>query len=153
MLKRLSELFQAFSDTGTEIDLDREIQIATAVLMLEVARADTSIDAPELAAITAVLQSDFGLPGEQAEALLAEARDTTEDAVSSYPFTRRLTDNLSPDQRAQVIERLWRVALSDQRLDKFEESTIRKLADLLYVSHSAFIRAKHNAQMHIDSSH
>ncbi|MCP5140975.1 MAG: TerB family tellurite resistance protein [Gammaproteobacteria bacterium] len=150
MLKRLADLFNAFAATQSAADLDREIQIATAVLMLEVARADSSIDAPELAAISAVLQEDFDLDGDEAKILLAQAQDTTESAVSSYPFTRRLINNLSVDQRALVIERLWRVALSDRRLDKFEEGTIRKLADLLYVPHTAFIRAKHDATLAID---
>jgi uncharacterized tellurite resistance protein B-like protein len=34
------------------------------------------------------------------------------------------------------------VALSDQRLDKYEEHQIRQIADWLYIPHKEFIRAR-----------
>ena len=37
---------------------------------------------------------------------------------------------------------LWRVALADRRLDKHEDYLVRKVADLLYVSHSDLIRIR-----------
>jgi uncharacterized tellurite resistance protein B-like protein len=37
---------------------------------------------------------------------------------------------------------MWELAYADAELDKYEEYVIRKVADLIYVSHSEFIRAK-----------
>ena len=37
---------------------------------------------------------------------------------------------------------MWQVAYADDHLDPIEEAVIRKVAELLYVNHSEFIRAK-----------
>ncbi|MCB1737669.1 MAG: TerB family tellurite resistance protein [Gammaproteobacteria bacterium] len=145
MLNRLSALFANLS-VKAETDPEHALRLATATLMLEVAHADLNISSAELASVADLLHKDFELDRTETDALLQEATSTIEESVSSYPFTRCLIDNLSVDQRTLVIERLWRIALADNHLDKFEEATIRKLADLLYVPHSAFIRAKHSAQ-------
>ena len=57
-------------------------------------------------------------------------------------FTRLLNDNLSRSERINIIENLWRVAYADSVLDKYEEYYIRKVADLLYVAHSDYIKTK-----------
>jgi uncharacterized tellurite resistance protein B-like protein len=44
------------------------------------------------------------------------------------------------------------LALADDRIDKFEEHTIRQAADLLYLSHSRFIEAKLKAKSMSDDS-
>lgn len=49
---------------------------------------------------------------------------------------------MDPDQRAELVEWLWRVALADARLDKYEEAMVRRVADLLGVPHHEFIRRK-----------
>ena len=41
-----------------------------------------------------------------------------------------------------MIEDLWRIAYSDERIDKYEDYVIRKVADLIYVTHSDFIKSK-----------
>ena len=43
------------------------------------------------------------------------------------------------------MELLWHVALADGEIDKYEDHLVRKVADLIYVPHLSFIRAKHNA--------
>jgi uncharacterized tellurite resistance protein B-like protein len=37
---------------------------------------------------------------------------------------------------------LWSVAYADDKLDRYEEYYVRKIADLLYISHSDYIKAK-----------
>lgn len=37
---------------------------------------------------------------------------------------------------------LWRIAYANESLHKYEEYLVRKIAELLYVPHSAFIAAK-----------
>ena len=49
-------------------------------------------------------------------------------------------------QRVALIEAMWRIALADNRLDRYEEHLIRKVAELLYVSHRDFIGAKLHVQ-------
>ena len=40
---------------------------------------------------------------------------------------------------------MWRVAMADSALSRYEEHVIRKVADLLYVPHGDFITAKQSA--------
>ena len=54
----------------------------------------------------------------------------------------RINSGFTREQKLALIEQMWRVAYADGDLDKYEEYTIRKLSDLLYVEHHEFIRAK-----------
>ena len=48
--------------------------------------------------------------------------------------------------RANRTERFWQVALADNRLDKHEDHLVRRLAELLYVSHSDLIRIRNRVR-------
>jgi len=48
---------------------------------------------------------------------------------------------------------MWRVAMADNALSRYEEHVIRKVADLLYVSHSDFIRSKSEATSLLSATH
>ena len=117
-------------------------RLAVATLLVEIARADFEVDASERTAIRRMLAGAYGLDPDSAGALLAQAERAAEEAVSLYEFTRRLNDELSPAEKVEIVEMLWRVAYADGRLDKYEEHLVRKAADLLYVPHRRFIRAK-----------
>ncbi|MBI3171641.1 MAG: TerB family tellurite resistance protein, partial [Hydrocarboniphaga effusa] len=41
---------------------------------------------------------------------------------------------------------LWRVAYADGKLEANEEHLLRRLSDLLHLSHGDFIRARHAAE-------
>ena len=117
-------------------------QLAVATLLVEIARADFEVDASERTAIRRMLASAYGLDPGSARLLVEEAERAIEEAVSLYEFTSRLNEELSPPEKVEIIEMLWRVAFADGRLDKYEEHLVRKAADLLYVPHRRFIRAK-----------
>jgi uncharacterized tellurite resistance protein B-like protein len=63
-----------------------------------------------------------------------------------YRFTRTLNDGWDEPSKYQLVVRLWELALVDNDLDTFEEHTIRKIAELLYLSHDRFIQAKLTAK-------
>jgi len=123
-------------------DETHALHLAAAMVLLEVSRADFDIGDEELAVVAAALRERFGLDAEEVEELLALARRSSDEVVDLHPFLRLLVEHYSPEQRASVVQDLWRVAYADSRLDKYEEYHIRRIADLLYVPHSAFIRAK-----------
>jgi uncharacterized tellurite resistance protein B-like protein len=70
------------------------------------------------------------------------AKEQAHEATSLYEFTRLINDNYDPAQKIALIENMWRIAFSDERLDKYEDNLIRKISELIYVSHSDFIRTK-----------
>jgi uncharacterized tellurite resistance protein B-like protein len=120
-------------------------QLAAAALLLEVSRADHEQDAAEQRAVVEAIRRAHGLSDQEISVLVESAQASVDIAASLQEFTRVLNEQLSATDRNALVEDLWRVAYADGRLDKYEEYMIRKIADLLYVSHSQFIRAKLNA--------
>jgi len=122
------------------------LRIATAALLSEVARADYKEQVEESELIFELLKERFGLRAEDAELLQSEGYQEAEDAVSLQAFTRLLHEELTGDEKFGLVEMLWRVALADQHLDRYEDHLVRKIADLLYVSHKDQIRLRNRVR-------
>ncbi|MGE0861396.1 MAG: TerB family tellurite resistance protein [Gammaproteobacteria bacterium] len=122
-------------------DID-PLPLAVAALLLEIARADHEVDASEkrmvLAAITRLCEVD----ADGLDDLVATAGEAVDQAVSFYDFTNVVNERLSREQKIELLEKLWQVAQADGRVDHYEEYYIRRLSDLLHLSHGDFIRAK-----------
>jgi uncharacterized tellurite resistance protein B-like protein len=118
------------------------LQAAAAALLMEVASADNQISEVERKAIRRIVAETFALSPEQASRISREAERHASEVTSLYPFTRLLTCECSMEDRIEIVRRLWEVAFVDGRVDAHEEHLIRKIADLLYVPHSQFIRGK-----------
>jgi len=151
MLKALADLFdRAFGDerAGEAAPEQRRhgVQLATALLLIEVERADFSDDLTEHHETFRLLKGFFELSDEDARLLVEDARAEADHAASLQAFTRRLTETLTADEKHRVVEMLWRVALADDHLDKHEDHLVRKIADLLYVSHGELIRIRNRVR-------
>ncbi|MEO8037238.1 MAG: TerB family tellurite resistance protein [Betaproteobacteria bacterium] len=124
----------------------RSIEIATAALLVEVVRMDGDIEPAEREAVQRAVHASFGLSGPDADALIRLAEEQAGQAADLFQFTSLLNRNFSAEQKEKVVEHLWRVAFADHRLSAWEQHLVRKVADLLYVSHSAYIAAKVRAR-------
>ena len=136
---------QAANQNKSDQELEHLIQLATASLLIEISRSDSTMQTEELDLIQKRIETMFEISPEEARELFLKANDKVEDSVSLYEFTRVLNDNLSREERVHIIELLWQVAFADSVLDKYEEYYVRKIADLLYVSQQDYIKAKHKA--------
>lgn len=146
MLNSIREFFQQrVLDTGSEPVGEHSLRVATATLMFEMAHADDHVEPREREAMAGLLGDYFELDEVTLEELVTLAADKARQVVCLQEFTRLLNEHFSQGQKLQVVEMLWRVALSDAVLDKYEEAFVRQIADLLYVPHAAFIKAKHRA--------
>ena len=148
MLRKLAALFDnAFArDNEDPVAREHALRIATALLLIEVARADYADDLAEDATMIASLKQFFALEDEAAQLLLTEARSTADSAVELQQFTRRLHEQLSVAEKQRVVEMLWQVALADRRLDKHEDHLVRRISELLYVPHSDLIRIRNRVR-------
>jgi uncharacterized tellurite resistance protein B-like protein len=133
-------------DGGTSRDPDEALRLAAAALLLEMTRMDHKVLPEERAAVAKAVQEHFGLDEQHAEELLTCAEAERAQSTDYYQFTSLINQSYSAEDKARLIELLWRVAYADASLDKYEEHMVRKVADLLYVPHSAFIAAKHRAR-------
>jgi uncharacterized tellurite resistance protein B-like protein len=152
MIKRLfNQVIDAISNPeSAEADgVDREAALrkATAVLMIDVARADYVFEESEFDRVLQLIESHFDLDPEEAAELVNAASNTAEDLVSVHEFTELLHKHLDEDDKARIIALLWQIAYADGRLDKYEDSLVLKISDLLYVSRGRVMRLKHDAQV------
>ena len=147
MFDSLTDFFgQYFGQGGTGVTTrEHTLELCAAVLMLEIALADSGIDDDELNVIENVMSNHFKLNEDEAQEIIEHARSEVDHAISLHDFTRIVNNELDVNEKAKVIELLWHVAVADNIVDKYEEYFIRKIADLLYVSHSDYIKAKHLA--------
>jgi uncharacterized tellurite resistance protein B-like protein len=148
VLRKLAALFDtAFaSDNADPAAREQALRVATALLLIEVARADYADDLAEDATMLSSLKQFFTLDDAAAALLLEEARSTADRAVELQQFTRRLHEQLSTAEKLRVVEMLWQVALADSRLDKHEDHLVRRIAELMYVTHSDLIRIRNRVR-------
>ena len=151
-MNRRSALTAAFSAAPAKEEEagDREaaLRLATAVLMVDVARADHVFEESEFNRLLKLIESHFDLTPERSAELINAANEKAEKLVSVHEFTQTLHEHLSEEEKARIVSLLWRVAYADGRLDKYEDSLVLKISDLLYVSRGRVMRLKHDAISH-----
>jgi len=138
VLDGIKALFSSNADEPEQID----VSLAAAALMFEVVWADHDVSEDELAAMTTLLQQLFALGPAQVDTLIDLTQANHDASVGVFPFTRALNEQLSQDEKFDVLKAMWTIALADAQIDAFEEHTIRRIADLLYIPHQRFIEAK-----------
>lgn len=122
------------------------LQLATATLLIEVMRADYQENLTENEAVFEQVKRFFSLSEDEALLLVKDAETNADHSVELQTFTRLLHERLSLEEKHDVVEMLWRVALADDHLDKHEDYLVRKLAGLLYVSHKDLIRIRNTVK-------
>ncbi len=118
------------------------LRIATAALLIETARADHEIRDEEREAVESALEKTFGLDAEDIQKLFSLAEEEVRESAGLYQFTSLIKKGFSYDEKRAVVELLWQVVFADRVLEKHEEHLVRKVAELLHVSHRDFIEAK-----------
>ncbi len=118
------------------------LRMATAALLIEAVKADAHVAEVELRAVKNGLNRHFGVTDAETEELMALAEAEAKDAVSLYEFTSLIDKGFKYDEKRRIIELLWEVVYADSVLEKHEEHLVRRIADLLQVSHKDFINAK-----------
>ena len=141
MLKQFLEKIKQLGEPEAD-ETDHLVAIAAATLLMEVAWADHHISETELATIRQKIREQFTLDDETLNAIIEESRNHQDNSVGLQSFTRTITEAWDEPSRYQLVVAMWELAVSDDGVHHFEEHMIRKIADLLYVSHSRFIEAK-----------
>ncbi|MGO1691695.1 MAG: TerB family tellurite resistance protein [Marinobacter sp.] len=145
MIESLKKLFSA-PETEHHKPNERNIAIAATALMVQLSQVDNDEDERELQAIIDCAVKVHQLTREEAKEILDQALAQAQDATSLYEFTGQINEVLDQDGKQALLESIWRVALSDDRIDKYEEHLIRRIADLMHLNHREFILARHRAE-------
>ena len=122
------------------------LQLATAVLLVEVMRSDANSSAAERTATVAALRNKFALTDGELQQLLAKAEHTAKDSNDYFRYTSAMNEQFTQAQKIRVVEHMWQVAYADGQLDANENHVISKVAGLLHVTHGEYIAAKLHAK-------
>ncbi len=142
MLKKISNIFKKkVTETPDEESLS-SISKACSSLLIEVALSDKDFDEEEITSMKEILKTTHGISDETINELVSNAKQTVDESTSLYNYTREVNDNFSYDDKLLLLQSLWDIAYADGNVDKYEEHLIRKISDLIYISHSDFIQVK-----------
>ena len=123
-------------------DAATRLELAGAALLFEVIKADHEMDEREFASIAEVLRAGSARNSGDVEELIELARQESGAATSLYEFTSLINEHCSYEEKCILVRNMWRIAYADSQISKYEDHLIRKVSDLIYVSHSDFIRTK-----------
>ena len=143
MLKAIQKFFDSHIMAESVIDVDHQLKLATTALLIEMMLQDDDVAEQEILTIKESMQESFELSSDECQVLFELAEKEQRNATDYHQFTSLIAKNYSNEQKLQVIEYLWKVAYADGQLDSLEEHMLRRISDLIYVSHSDFIRIKH----------
>jgi len=150
MLNNIKSFFEKnFMPTDVGLDKDHQLKLATAALLIEMMMQDDKAHDTEKKMIQKALQDKFQLSESETGSLYELAEQEVKSATDYHQFTSLMAKNFTQAQKIKVIEYLWLVAYADEQLDMYEEHMVRRIADLIYVSHKDFLRAKHRVKQQL----
>jgi uncharacterized tellurite resistance protein B-like protein len=153
MLQALKELIDRFlPEMQPDAVGPDAVALASAVLLVEVMRADAVSTPQERAMVVAALRDQFGLSEAEAQALVDRAVQAALHATDTFTFTSRINDAFDVPHKIALVESLWRVAYADGELAADENHLLGKLAELLYLPPGAYIHAKLRAREAVASA-
>ena len=145
MLNAIKQFFEQ-NIAEQDQDIEHQLKLATAALLIEMMQQDGKTKDEEIQAVKSALSSKFSLSESETETLFELAREETRQAADFYQFTRLINDNFPPEKKIKIVEYLWTISYADNHLDAHEEHMIRRISELLYVSHRDMLKTKHKVQ-------
>ena len=142
MLKSIQNIFRHRNQEVSDSSEIYQRELAYASLLVEVIKSDDKFDDRERVKLFDVLSKKLKIRDDELQNFAELAKQKSDESTSLYEFTREINDKYEYDEKVKLIEDLWRIAYSDGQLDKYEDYVIRKIADLIYVTHSDFIKSK-----------
>lgn len=140
MLNKLKQIFSADHKPPARRS---DLRLAAAVLLVEVARADYSVETSEEGRLLDILRQQYSLEEDELSELKQLADETADTSISLHRHLEVINRSYTPEQKTALLKMMWTIAYADGELHHYEEHLIRRVADLLYIPHKDFIRSKH----------
>ena len=143
MLKKIRSIFTRTSEEVSEKEqVSQKIDKTCVALIIEVALADKVFDESEVNLLKEMLLKAYTLEASEIQDLIENAEKAVKESTSLYEYTKEVNDNFDYESKLNLVDQLWRIAFADGYLDKYEEHVVRKIADLIHISHNDFIQSK-----------
>jgi len=147
MFATLNNFLSAFIEPArVDSHPERTLQLAIAVLLIEVMKSDAECSDAEQATILKILKKRFLLSDAEVTQLTERGLRTARAANDYYQFTSLINRELKLPEKIRIIEYMWQVAYADRNISAHENHLMRKMADLLHISHGDYIAAKMRAK-------
>ncbi len=125
-------------------DINHTLQLATCILLIEVSKSDDDFDIHEQEKIKKLIQNKFNLTIEELNHIFSVSSDSHTNMTSLFEWTDIINNECSYEEKLVIIGFMWDIAFTDSKIDKYEDYTIRKVSELIYVKHKDFIALKND---------
>ncbi|MFL2549141.1 MAG: TerB family tellurite resistance protein [Gammaproteobacteria bacterium] len=140
----LNFLKKIFKKKDQEKETVSDINLACAIILLEVSYSDFEIKEVETDKMLKFFETDLNLSKDKSIWLNEEAQKLHKDTNCLRKYIKLINDSYTKEEKVNLINIAWRIARADNEIDKYEEHRIRKISELLYLNHSDFIKEKIN---------
>jgi len=125
-------------------DVKHSLRLATCILLIEVSKSDDDFGIDEQEKIKMLIQNKFGLTLKELDYIFSLSNDNHNNMTSLFEWTDVINKECNYEEKLIIIGYMWDIAFTDSKIDKYEDFTIRKVCDLIYVKHKDFIRLKND---------
>ncbi len=133
------------ADIPLSDDEFRKLCLASGLLS-RVAFVDKDVTTEEKASIVEILRSSWDLRRETAALVAETAISAFEEGIDYYRLSREFFIATDEEERIKFVRALFQVAAADGDLSHDETEEIRKIAQVLKLSHKQFIDSKLSAR-------
>jgi uncharacterized tellurite resistance protein B-like protein len=130
------------SGSSTKENHQKQIQVATAAIFVELAKADGDFSEEERLHIVESLKGRFGLDDEYVNDLIELSKAELNETVSLYEFSGVINENFTFEDKQELLKNLWRLIYTDKKLDKYEDHLIKIIGGMLKMEHKQVINTK-----------
>ena len=145
MLDRFKKIFNKNIEPLSyeeKVDQERKLEIATCVVLLEAASVDSKLSKEELQKIIELLKEKFQLSDSSVSELIEASKKEREGSTGVWPYTHLINEDLTIEEKYELMGMIWKVIYSDKTLDEFENYIAHELLKLLNLDHNKFIELK-----------
>jgi len=143
--KILSNEVSEPSETETANKSDhykKQLQIATAAIFIEMAKADGVISDDERDLIIQSLKKRFSLNEQDINELIELSKAKLDESISLYEFSNTINKHFTNDDKMELLKNLWRMIYTDEKLNRYEDQLIKLIGGMLQMEHKRIINAK-----------
>jgi uncharacterized tellurite resistance protein B-like protein len=130
------------SATSSTKAISKKYKVATAALLVEIAKADGDFSMDERKRIIDLMKKDYNLDDECVNELLALSEQKVKDSVSIYEFSSVINESFTQQEKLELLKNLWRIIYEDGKLDSHEDRLIKIIGSTLNLEHKDIIGAK-----------
>jgi uncharacterized tellurite resistance protein B-like protein len=142
MIRHLKEIFKLPGENTESSGSNKKLQIATCVLLIEMANADDNFTEEERKKIISVMQRTFDLSREYVDELIELSEERIKKSIDIFGFATTINENFSKDEKFELLKNLWRLVYVDENVDMNEDHLIKKIGNTLNMEHQDVIATK-----------